>query len=286
MMDGMSYFNEGLTNDASNDKLALSDGEYYGLLNTWDSGSMTIELLEYDGRNAQSYNYMLNPTGQILTLNISQAEVWLEWAWGEDGSDIRCASIDAALNTEIWGGGTTVRENCTMEIYFVLENKIVQKIVFLYAAERCAGGAAGDTDADCGTQNGCIVSLDNASVTSYFSDQNVSFSLDSGKRVECSIIKLHQSVRNCTSIAVNLEITELRAGNVQGEWGFYVRDLNGTWHLADTFELNGNSTRAVIVFDEPMDFDAWACPCHVLGNYWDFNFSVWLEDANVFQSDE
>lgn len=34
MMDGMSYFNEGLTNDASNDKLALSDGEYYGLLNT------------------------------------------------------------------------------------------------------------------------------------------------------------------------------------------------------------------------------------------------------------
>ena len=138
----------------------------------------------------------------------------------------------------------------------------------------------------CGTQNGCIVSLDNASVTSYFSDQNVSFSLDSGKRVECSIIKLHQSVRNCTSIAVNLEITELRAGNVQGEWGFYVRDLNGTWHLADTFELNGNSTRAVIVFDEPMDFDAWACPCHVLGNYWDFNFSVWLEDANVFQSDE
>ena len=102
MMDGMSYFNEGLTNDASNDKLALSDGEYYGLLNTWDSGSMTIELLEYDGRNAQSYNYMLNPTGQILTLNISQAEVWLEWAWGEDGSDIRCASIDAALNTEIW----------------------------------------------------------------------------------------------------------------------------------------------------------------------------------------
>ena len=97
---------------------------------------------------------------------------------------------------------------------------------------------------------------------------------------------MHQSVRNCTSIAVNLEITELRAGNVQGEWGFYVRDLNGTWHLADTFELNGNSTRAVIVFDEPMDFDAWACPCHVLGNYWDFNFSVWLEDANVFQSDE
>lgn len=134
----------------------------------------------------------------------------------------------------------------------------------------------------CGMPNGSIITLDDTSVNSYFTDQNVTFSLDGGKQVGCSIIKLYQTVQKCTSVAINLEITELRSRNVHGEWGFYIRDLDENWHLVDPFELNGDSVRVVIPFEEPTDFDAWACPCHVLGDYWDFNFSVWLDDAKVF----
>jgi len=121
------FFEEGLTSETT-----LADGEYYGLLETWNSESMTIELLEYAGRHAQSFNYLLNPTGQIHTLDISKAEVCLEYAWGDDGNDIWCASIDDALNTEIWGA--PFRENCPMQIFFSLQNGRVKKIMFLYAA--------------------------------------------------------------------------------------------------------------------------------------------------------
>lgn len=75
----------------------------------------------------------------------------------------------------------------------------------------------------------------------------------------------------------------MKAGNVHGEWGFYIRDLEGIWHLVDTFVLENDYTEARIEFDEPLSFDAWACPCHELGDYWDFNFSVWLQDATVLE---
>lgn len=134
----------------------------------------------------------------------------------------------------------------------------------------------------CGKPNGSIIPYNDYAVESSFTDQEVFFSLDDGKEVGCSVIKLHKTVYNCTSVTVNLEITELRKGNVQGEWGFYVRDVHGKWSLADTFELEGDSSRFVVTFEEPISFDAWACPCHVLGDSWDFNFSVWLSDPKVF----
>ena len=97
-----------------------------------------------------------------------------------------------------------------------------------------------------------------------------------------NVITLNKLIYYCSSVIINLEIIELRAGNVQGEWGFYVRDVYGNWKLADTFELIGDSARAIVTFEEPVSFDAWACPCHVLGSSWDFNFAVWLSNSNVF----
>ena len=120
--------------DEANDMPILQNGEYYALLNEWDTNYMTVELLKYAGRHEESYNYILNPTEQFLTLDISQAEVRLERAWGENVSKVKYKSIDSALNAKIWGGGTTVRENCTMEISFTIENNIVKKIEILYAA--------------------------------------------------------------------------------------------------------------------------------------------------------
>ena len=111
----------------------LPDGEYYGLLTSWSQNNMTVELLDYYGRHEQSYNYWLEPTGQILTLDISQAIIRLEWAWN-NGQEIQCKTIDEALSTKIWEGQSTLREACSMEIRFLVKNSLVNDIVFLYAA--------------------------------------------------------------------------------------------------------------------------------------------------------
>ena len=112
----------------------LSDGEYYGRLQAWTDDNMIVELYKFMGWNEEYMYREFAETGQVLTLDTNASSIWLEWAWGEDGSDIKCQSIDDALNTEIWGGGTTVKEQCTMQISFVVKNGIVEKIVFLYAA--------------------------------------------------------------------------------------------------------------------------------------------------------
>lgn len=112
----------------------LLDGEYYGWLASWDTETMTIELLEYAGRSSQSWNYLFNQTGQIRTLDISQAAICLEYAWTYE-TEVQYDTIDIALDTEIPGwGGTTLRESCTMNISFVVKDSAVRKIVFLYAA--------------------------------------------------------------------------------------------------------------------------------------------------------
>lgn len=131
--DMAQYFNKGLTNEDTADSV-LADGEYYGRLQSWDQNSMTVELFEFLGWNEMYMYREFEQTGKTVTLDIDESSVWLEWAWGETGNDIKCKSIDAALNTEIWGGGTTVKEQCPMQINFAVKNGIVEKIVFLYAA--------------------------------------------------------------------------------------------------------------------------------------------------------
>lgn len=112
----------------------LSDGEYYGHLQSWDQNSMTVELHEFLGWNEDYMYREFEQTGKTITMDISSSSIWLEWAWSEEGIEIQCDTIDAALDTKLWGGVTTVREACYMMIYFTVEDGIVKQIVFLYAA--------------------------------------------------------------------------------------------------------------------------------------------------------
>ena len=112
----------------------LSDGEYYGYLKNWNRNSMTVELYEFNGWNEEYMYREFTETGAAKTFDISKSSVWLEWPWSDNGSEIECRSIDDALNTEIWGGGTTVKENCTMVISFTVRNGAVTRIVILYAS--------------------------------------------------------------------------------------------------------------------------------------------------------
>ena len=121
---------------------------------------------------------------------------------------------------------------------------------------------------------------------SSWTDQTVDFTLSNGKHVNCTALEPDLKIEQCYSLTLCLRITEYSYGNVEGEWGFYIRDLNGTWHLADTFTLSGDYIEAHFEFDEPISFDAWACPCHVLGYSWGFSYSAWLQDVMVFESSE
>ena len=129
-----SFFDEGSGIDSTYEGPLLSDGEYYGQLQQWDKNSMTVELYDFLGWNEMYMYREFEQTGKTVTVDIGASSVWLEWPWGETGNDIKCKSIDAALNTEIWGGGTTVRENCAFEICFDVKNGAVEKIVLLYAS--------------------------------------------------------------------------------------------------------------------------------------------------------
>ena len=135
----------------------------------------------------------------------------------------------------------------------------------------------------CGAANGVITLLPNSDVSSLFSDDEVQFTLKNGKKVGCSVIRLNHTIENCTSVTVKLEISKWNYGNIHGEWGFYIRDLGGKWSQAGTFVLSGNSASATFTFEDPVSFDAWACPCHSLGSSWSFSFNVWLEKAWVFK---
>ena len=110
----------------------LSDGEYYGSLRSWTRDSMVVEMYEFLGWN-ELYAYReFSQTGKTMTLDISASTILLDRVWLEADHDVKCKSIDAALNTEIWGGGTTVRENFGMDIYFVVKNGTVSEVVILY----------------------------------------------------------------------------------------------------------------------------------------------------------
>ena len=138
----------------------------------------------------------------------------------------------------------------------------------------------------CNHPNGSLEKVQSDVLASLWSEDNIEFELENGKKVGGSIFKLNIVVERCYSITLCVRIDELIAGNVLGEWGFYIRDLDGHWHPADTFNLDGDYVEAHFEFDEPISFNAWACPCHVLGDYWNFYFSAWLQDATIFKYGE
>ena len=135
----------------------------------------------------------------------------------------------------------------------------------------------------CGHPNGKIVYINPEKLSSTWTNETVKFTLNNGKQVECTPLLLNAPIKECYSVTLCLRIDELISGNIEGEWGFYIRDLNGKWHLADTFILDGNYVEAHLDFNEPVSFDAWACPCHVLGDSWSFSFTLWLANSTVFE---
>ena len=135
----------------------------------------------------------------------------------------------------------------------------------------------------CNHSNGRLVNIGNDVLASSWSEQKLELVLDNGRKSDPTILLTNSAVEKCYSLTLCLRINELTAGNVLGEWGFYIRDLSGEWHLADIFNLSGDYVEAHFEFEEPISFDAWACPCHVLGDNWNFSFSVWLQDATVFE---
>jgi len=135
----------------------------------------------------------------------------------------------------------------------------------------------------CSQLNGSIVNANPEWLASSWTDENIEFTLGNGKIVGGTILTTSSRIKECYSITLCLRIHELIEGNVLGDWGFYIRDLNGQWHLADTFVLAGDYVEAHFEFDVPISFDAWLCPCHAHGDSWNFSFSVWLQDATVFE---
>ena len=112
----------------------LSDGIHYGKLKEWTDITMTVEIMEYQGRSTESLNYILGSVGEVFTLDISGADVWLEEPWSEDYNEIFCSSIEEAMNTPAWGGSSTVGEQCSKQISFTVNNGEVSSIIILYAA--------------------------------------------------------------------------------------------------------------------------------------------------------
>jgi hypothetical protein len=122
-------------------------------------------------------------------------------------------------------------------------------------------------------------------VYSEWTEATVSFSLDSGESVGGNVQELYTPLIDCVSITINTEISNLTDGNVIGQWGFYIRDLNGRWKLAGVYYLDSFSESNTITFSSPESFDAWTCPCHCLGDSWSFSYSIWLSDAVCINPD-
>lgn len=103
-----------------------------------------------------------------------------------------------------------------------------------------------------------------------------------GHTGRANIRVLNTPIENCRSVQVNLTINRLTEGNVMGEWGFYVRDLQGKWRMLETFNVESFKTCTKFTFESPVSFDAWTCHCHCLGDSWNFSFTLWLDEAQVY----
>lgn len=112
----------------------LRDGEHDGLLSHWSTDSMTLELWEYEGWG--DYGPIYHETGQIVTVDISGAQIWLEGVWMDDGQPLAVESIDQALDTLVWEGSTTVSDALGgyIVVYFVIQNGVATDVTILYMA--------------------------------------------------------------------------------------------------------------------------------------------------------
>mgnify|MGYP004642408987 CR=1 FL=1 len=135
----------------------------------------------------------------------------------------------------------------------------------------------------CNYPNGKLKQMDVGDWHSEWTNETVKFGLGNGKTVDCTPFKPSTKIEKCYSLTLHLEIKQYSYGNIEGEWGFYIHDLNGEWHLADSFILSGNQAEVHFEFDKPISFDLWACPCHCLGSDWSFSYAAWLHNIRVFE---
>ena len=122
-----------------------------------------------------------------------------------------------------------------------------------------------------------------SSVDSYGTGETVSFTLANGTRVEGGVNQLYQPLSNCSQVSIHMEISDLTSGNVIGEWGLYVRTLDGVWIYAGPYTLHSLYEEVTFRFDSPVSFDAYATLCHCLGDSWSFSVLIYLHDAVVIE---
>lgn len=72
--------------------------------------------------------------------------------------------------------------------------------------------------------------------------------------------ELNQPIYNCTSLGVELVISDVQDGNPYGEWEVYIRSIDGEWGLLGelVYEENAVSVEFHTIFDKPTSFDAIA----------------------------
>ena len=89
-------------------------------------------------------------------------------------------------------------------------------------------------------------------------------------------MKYTDSVSNVTSLKVNLEIWGITSGTPYGQWQLYYRDESGKWIASERFNVQNETTRVVLSFQEPITFDALSiirCSKELCYHSYEFDFS-------------
>lgn len=94
-----------------------------------------------------------------------------------------------------------------------------------------------------------------------WSDSQFHFGDTSGTEVWVYYKELDTPVKNCTSLTMNVEVTDDGGGNVGGDWTLCLR-INGHWKRLDEFEVYDYSDgtgfgMGFFTFSEPVTFDAF-----------------------------
>lgn len=204
---------------------------------------------------------------------------WFGHVWGattctEPATCMRCGSVRGKALGHTWQAATCTKPATCMRCGAVSGKALGHNWPTMEELSYCLR---------CNYPNGKLKQLDVGDWHSEWTNETVKFGLGNGKTVDCTPFKPRTKIEKCYSLILHLEIKQYSYGNIEGEWGFYIHDLNGEWHLADSFILSGNQAEVYFEFDEPISFDLWACPCHCLGSDWSFSYAAWLRNIRVFE---
>ncbi len=112
----------------------LSDGQYYGEITSYDSRTITFRMLLYWVFSPDAGNMIWDYTGEVKTLDYTNASVRLEEVYGYQlsdswrGGEVQCASLEDAFRKMDSVGGNSPF------VYFVVRNGVISDLVFQYVA--------------------------------------------------------------------------------------------------------------------------------------------------------